>query len=289
MKSKALLLIVVVSQLTCHQVLFTAPPGTDMECFPNPRFIPAFNGVSVISCILTEAAGTPVADGTVVQFFTDLGRIPEQGRTNDGVVRVNLQSDGRSGQANVSAISGGGEVPAPSPTATPSPGPVRGNLSASSSAGVVTASALMASGTAEVMIGNVNAERVLVVAFPNRLTDSRTSQITANVFDGDGNPVAGVPVFFTLKSAAVIGPTPTPTPTGTPTPVPSATPTSPPVGDEPVTEHMDSQGRPVFTDTNGQARDVMRTRYPREAVQRTVVVEATTANGKSGEVTVFIN
>ena len=104
MKSKALLFLIVVSQLTCHQALFTAPPGSTIACSENPRFISAFNGVSVISCIVTEPAGTLVSDGTVVQFFTTLGRIPEQGKTNDGVVRVNLEADGRSGTASGTAV-----------------------------------------------------------------------------------------------------------------------------------------------------------------------------------------
>ena len=97
MKSKALLLLVVATQFTCHQVIFHAPPDTVMTCFANPEDIPAVNGVSIISCLLVEDVGTPVADGTTVQFFTTLGRVPEQGKTNDGVVRVNFQSDGRSG------------------------------------------------------------------------------------------------------------------------------------------------------------------------------------------------
>ena len=133
MKSKALLLLVVASQLTCHQVIFHAPPGTVMTCFANPEDIPAVNGVSVISCLLVEDVGTPVADGTVVQFFTTLGRIPEQGKTNDGVVRVNFQSDGRSGTASITGVSGGDAAPpsSTSPTSstpsttTPGGGPVR--------------------------------------------------------------------------------------------------------------------------------------------------------------------
>jgi hypothetical protein len=292
MKSRALLLLVCATQLTCHQALFTAPPGTEMSCIGNPPFIPAFNGVSVISCILIEQAGTPVADGTVVQFFTNLGRIPEQGRTNDGVVRVNLESDGRSGQATVSVVSGGGTITTTPSTSTPGSStttlPVQRGLASSALAGSWTASALLANDTVDVTIGSVNARSVLVAAFPNRLTDSRTSQITANVFDQFGNPAPGVPVFFTVEDAVIIGPGPTPGP-GTPTPLPTGTPTSPGGGDA-VFEHMDSQGQPVFTDSNGQARDVLRTRYPREALQRRVTVRARIPiGGIEGSTTVIIN
>jgi len=290
MKSKALLLLVVMTQLTCHQVIFTAPPGTTMTCQANPEFIAAFNGVSIISCLLTEEIGTPVADGTVVQFFTNLGRVPEQGRTNDGVVRVNLTADGRSGRANVRVFSGGGSTgggtttPGSSSTTTTTL-PVQRSVSASGAVSASASSALLANAEVNVTIGTANASSMRLSASPPRITDSRTSQITATVFDGSGNPVAGVPVFFEVQSATT---TPLPTPSGTPTPTPTATP--PPSGGNPIFESMDSQGQPVFTDSNGQARDVLRTRYPRDAAPRSVVVLASVPFGNvSDTVTVFVN
>jgi vacuolar-type H+-ATPase subunit B/Vma2 len=145
----------------------------------------------------------------------------------------------------------------------------------------------MADTEVTVTVGNLAAEDILVTASPTRIVESRSSQITASVFDGNGNPVAGVPVIFTLESAQVIGPAPTPT--GTPTPGPTATPTGP-VGNEPTFEHMDSQGSPIFTDSNGRATDVLRTRYPRDAAQRAVVVTATVPGRQlTGTTRVIIN
>ncbi|HET8647494.1 MAG TPA: hypothetical protein VFO85_18495, partial [Vicinamibacteria bacterium] len=119
----------------CHQALFTAPAGSTLDVTANPEFIPAHGGVSVITAVVIEPAGTPVADGTVVQFFTTLGRIDEQGRTNDGVARVNLLAQGLSGPAVVTAVSGG-QTPAPSSSTsstsstTATTVPVSGNVSA---------------------------------------------------------------------------------------------------------------------------------------------------------------
>ena len=48
-------------------------------------------------------------------------------------------------------------------------------------------------------------------------------------------------------------------------------------------ESLDSQGQPVFTDSNGQARDVLRTRWPREAQARSVTVTARTASDASDD------
>jgi hypothetical protein len=175
-----------VVHLTCHQVILTAPPGSTIALFANPEFIPAFGGVSVISALVTEPAGTPVPDGTVVQFFTNLGRIDEQGKTNDGVARVNLVSDSRSGTATVRGYSGG-------PAVAASPGAGGGGGSTGSSVTVVIGSALPA--------------RVQVTAFPTRVTSPRESLIRAFVVDANGNPVLNIPVVFTVEQPTGAAPT----------------------------------------------------------------------------------
>jgi hypothetical protein len=263
--TRILALMTALALCACQQVILTAPPGSTIFLTANPPSIPAYGGVSVISGLISEAAGTPVSDGTVVQFFTTLGRIDEQGKTSDGVVRVNLVSDGRSGEATVTAFSGGGSA-APAPTASSSPGNAGGSAS-SSTTGQVT-----------VKIGSSLPAHMVLVAVPNRLTDQRWSRITANVFDGSGNPLARVPVIFTIGGST---PTPTPTPTTVRAGIGTAL--------TQAEDWLDSDSAPVFTDNNGQAFDVLRTNYPRDAEQRTVVVEATTSNEKTKQVTVTIN
>jgi hypothetical protein len=265
-KRKLLLALLAAAQLTCHQAPLLAPPGSTITLFANPEFIPAFGGRSVISALVIEPAGTPVPDGTVVQFFTNLGRVDEQGKTNDGVARVNLVADGRSGTATVTGTSGGDAV-APSPTSTTTT-TVPASLVGISSVGTVpgaTAAAVAAqqtSASVDVAIGSALPATVIVTAVPQRLTDRRSSLITANVFDERGNPVANVPVIFTVESAEDI----------------SAD-----------TERMDSQGTPTFTDNNGQAQDIMRSSYDRSAPQKIVQVRARTPTGIDGFVTVIIN
>ena len=242
--------------LTCHQVLFTAPPGSSMQLIANPTFIPANTGVSVITAVLYDGTGSPVADGTVVQFFTDLGRVDEQGRTNDGVARVNLYADSRSGTATVQAISGS-EGAAPSPTATPPPGSLTGQAEHVKSVAAVAASAFV-----PVTIGSANPTSMIVTANPQRITTPRYSTIVANVFDTRGNPVSNVPVFFTI-----------------------ALPT-----DSVLQETLDSAGSPRFTDNNGRATDVLRTSYDPAERPKTVTVNATVPVGTlTGSVPVAIN
>jgi hypothetical protein len=250
----ALLLTLVAATLTCNQAIPTAPPGSSIQVFANPNFIPANGGVAVISAFILEPNGLPVADGTVVQFFTTLGRIDEQGRTNDGVARVNLVSDSRSGTADVCAISGGqssgGGGGSPSPSASPAASPAALQRPARILAAAATASCSGAE--VSVTIGSVRPVSMIVTAFPTHLTDKRASTITANVFDRDGNPVANVPVFFSVQANSAAA----------------------------DTESMDSQGTPTYTDNNGQARDVMRTKY-HGADPKTVDVLACTPEGST--------
>jgi hypothetical protein len=181
---RAAAVLVACAHLTCNQVILTAPPGSTLALFANPEFIPAFGGISVISALVTEPAGTPVPDGTVVQFFTNLGRIDEQGKTNDGVARVNLVSDSRSGTATVQAFSGG-----PAVSASPSTG------------------GSAASGSVTVVIGSALPSRIAITAFPTRVTTPRQSAIRAFVVDANGNPVLNVPVIFTVEQPAGAEPT----------------------------------------------------------------------------------
>jgi hypothetical protein len=201
---------------SCADVPQLAPPGATMTVFASPEDIAADGGVSVITAIITEAVGTPVPDGTVVQFFTNIGKIDREGLTKDGVARVNLISDTRSGTANVQAISG----PLTAPTT--------------------------------VRIGEAVASTMIVIADPSRITTSRSTHIIATVLDGNGNPVPNIGVIFTVNSN---------------------------------TEFMDSQGHPIFTDNNGRAEDILRTK---RTTPGSVTVNVQTLGGVTGSVTVPI-
>lgn len=237
----------------CNQAIVTAPPGSSLTVFANPPFIPANGGVSIITALVIEPAGTPVADGIVVQCFTTLGRIDEQGKTNDGVARLNLISDSRSGTAHVVCVSGGpAEAPAPNPSPSSSP----------STSPTAAPGGGSGSGSVDVIIGSALPATVQVTADPPTIrTDlPRESVISAFVRDANGNGVAHAPVIFQLKDPASAG-----------------------------TERLEGEGQERFTDNSGRAQDVLRTQYPPSSPPRSVVVVATTANGRAGEVTVNIN
>lgn len=150
---------------SCGQAILTAPVGSTLAISVNPPFIAAQGDSAVVSVLVLEPAGTPAPDGTVVQFFTTLGKIPEQGKTNDGVVRVNLQSDTRSGTAKITAYSGA------------------------------------ATASADVTIGATRPARIVSALIDARIDLARGQTIAsfrATVLDANGNPVIGVPVRFSV-------------------------------------------------------------------------------------------
>jgi hypothetical protein len=149
----------------------------------NPPFVVANGGVSVVTAVVTEPAGTFVPDGTEVFFFTDLGRIEASRETKDGVARVNFVADSRSGFANVTAVSGG-------PAQT-----TGGEDGGSTASGTGSASV-------QIVIGSALPVQVVLNANPNSVTTSTPSRIVANVFDENGNPVKNVPVVFSLDGGS---------------------------------------------------------------------------------------
>jgi hypothetical protein len=158
-------LIVGLASASCGQALLIAPVGSTLAISVNPPFIAAHGDTAIVSVLVLEPAGTPAPDGTVVQFFTTLGVIPEQGKTNDGVVRVTLRSDTNSGTAKVTAFSGASTA------------------------------------TSDIVIGATRPARVSTVVLTPRIDlglGETTAHFKATVFDANGNFVPNVPVRFSV-------------------------------------------------------------------------------------------
>ncbi len=214
------------SLASCEEAPLTAPNGSSIFLQANPGFVIANGGISIVTAVVTEPAGTLVPDGTEVLFFTNLGRIDQSGKTVRGIARVNFVSDSRSGRATVTAISGqapGGTNP-----------------------------------SVEIAIGSALPSRVNVSADPQRITSPRNTRIVATVFDEFGNAVQNVPLSFSIDGSL-------------------------------VEETLDSGGALLFTNSNGQVIDTLRTQAPSGLGQKTVTVTATTANGITGATTVFVD
>lgn len=164
--------------LSCDRVPLVAPTGTAITLVATANAL-SINGSTDIVAVLIEGAiqggtdggttsaggGTPVHNGTVVNFTTSLGRIePAEATTQAGRATVRLVADGRSGTAMITAFSGG------------------------------------ASQTVEVNIGAAAAERLTLVAEPQALPGTGGSTtISARLEDTQGNGIPGVPVTFSTS------------------------------------------------------------------------------------------
>jgi PKD repeat protein len=169
----------------CTRVPLTAPTKSIIAIYATAASVPVNGSVDVIATV-TEEAGTPVQDGTLVSFTTTLGRLePSQARTTAGQVTVKLVADGQSGTATVSAFSGGA-------TAAPVSGSTTGTAAA----------------TLTIPIGGAAADSIVVSAQPAGVPRTGgTVQIIAQVRDASGNTLGGVPVTFTTTAGQIQTPT----------------------------------------------------------------------------------
>ena len=94
-----LALLFVAAMRSCDRVPLTAPTESTIQLFSTAPSVPLNGSIDLIATI-TEEAGTPVPDGTLVSFTTTLGRIdPSETRTNNGKATVKLIAGTQSGTA----------------------------------------------------------------------------------------------------------------------------------------------------------------------------------------------
>jgi PKD repeat protein len=159
--------------ISCDRVPLTAPTESTIQLFSTAPSVPLNGSIDLVATI-TEQAGTPVHNGTLVTFTTTLGRIePSETRTENGKATVKLVAGSQSGVAHVTALSG---------AAT---GQSSGDDTSTAGASV------------DVPIGAAAVGSIVLRAEPASIAPGGTAQIIAAVLDAGGNTMAGVPVAFT--------------------------------------------------------------------------------------------
>jgi adhesin/invasin len=166
-----------VSMTSCTHVPLTAPTKSIIALYASTS--PANDGSINLIATVTEEAGTPVQNGTVVTFTTTLGRLdPTSAETTNGQATVKFFSDGLSGTATVSAFSGG---------ATSGSGSTAGNAA-----------------TLTIDLGAAAANSIAIHAEPSSLPVSGgTATIIAQVRDASGNGLPNVLVAFTTTAGTL--------------------------------------------------------------------------------------
>ncbi len=168
------LVLLVAAATSCNRVPLTAPTESTIQLFSTAPSVPLNGSIDLVATI-TEEAGTPVPDGTLVSFTTTLGHIdPSETRTNNGKATVKLVAGSQSGTATVTAFSG-----------------------AATSGGEDGA----AGASIEIAIGAAAAETISVRAEPSSVPPSGGAvQIVAQVLDESGNLLSGLPVTFSTTA-----------------------------------------------------------------------------------------
>jgi len=90
----------------CDKVPLTAPVASTISVSASSTSLLPGATTEVVA-VVTEEAGTPVHNGTLVRFSTTSGRVdPEEATTRDGVARTTFTAGSAAGTAKVTAISG---------------------------------------------------------------------------------------------------------------------------------------------------------------------------------------
>ncbi len=157
----------------CDKVPLIAPTGSTITLYVSSTTVP-LNGSADVTAVVTESAGTPVHNGTHVTFATNLGSIePSEAQTQGGKVTVRFSAGTRSGEAEISAVSGSASTEQP-----------------------VT-----------VKVGAAAVARIVLTANPVTVPASGGEvQIAVLVLDSAGNTLPGVPVILATTGGALGSP-----------------------------------------------------------------------------------
>ncbi len=164
--SLSALLVAVATLSACDKVPLLAPTESTITLTVSTTVVPV-NGTAEVTASVTESAGTPVQNGTVVTFTSSFGTIdPVEARTEGGKATVRFVASTQSGTARIGAFSG-----------------------------ATRATEL------EILVGGAAAARIVARANPQTIPASGGStEIIATVVDAAGNPLSGVPVTFTTTA-----------------------------------------------------------------------------------------
>lgn len=161
----------------CTSVPLTAPTKSTIALYASA----SPDGSLMLTATVTEEAGTPVQNGTLVTFTTTLGHLdPTSARTTNGQASVKFLSDGLSGTATVSAFSGG------------------------ATSGGTGDTAGSAAATLTIPLGGAAVDNVIVHAEPSGVSlNGGTVKIVAQVRDASGNGLPNVLVAFSTTAGSL--------------------------------------------------------------------------------------
>ena len=166
----------VLAVMACDTVPLTSPTGSTITLSIDRNILP-LNGQATVRAVVTESAGTPVHNGTMVTFQPSIGTTsPVEAPTVNGIATTTFLAGSISGTGFIHAFSG----------------PAR------------TGSGNASSGGVEVRIGSAAAGGMSVTASPSSVSQSGgTVTVSALVMDASNNPLPGVSVLFSTTAGSL--------------------------------------------------------------------------------------
>lgn len=161
----------------CERAQLLAPTHSTITVTAATGVLPT-GGSTTVSAFVSESSGTPVQNGTVVRFRTTLGRVdPVEAQTRNGIAETTFFAGDSSGNADVSASSGGATAPTGTGTGT-------GGTSGPTN-------------TVRILVGAAAVNTITLRANPASVgPGGGTVEVIATVLGEGGRTLEGVPVTF---------------------------------------------------------------------------------------------
>jgi hypothetical protein len=159
----------------CDKVPLTAPSESTVTVTTSSNVLPP-GGTAAVSAFVAEQSGTPVQNGTVVRFATNLGRVdPVEAQTRNGIATTTFLAGDASGLADIRATSGS-----------------------------IGGSGETATNVVRITVGAAAAETVTVRANPGSVpATGGTVELAASVVSVNGTALSGIPVSFTTTEGTL--------------------------------------------------------------------------------------
>ena len=166
--------LAVAATVGCQKAQLLAPTQSTITVTAASRLLPS-NGETDITAAVVEQAGTPVQNGTVVRFTTNLGRVdPVEVETRNGIAMTRFFANNSSGIARITATSGAA-------------------TGGTNNSNVV-----------EITVGTAAINTVSVRANPGSVGPTGgTVELIATVVGENGQPVPGVTVTFNADQGSL--------------------------------------------------------------------------------------
>jgi hypothetical protein len=181
----------VLAAVGCDRMQLLAPTNSTVSLHADTTVL-STGGTTQVTATVLESAGTPVQNGTMVRFTTNLGRIdPVEVQTRNGLATTTFYAGDASGVADIRATSGAAGAGSSAPS-----------NSGGSTTTTTTTSAV--SSVVQISVGAAGVDSVTIQANPAVVpSNGGTVDVVATVLGTGNRALPGVLVTFTTTAGTL--------------------------------------------------------------------------------------